>query len=507
MITLSLRTPSGVIITQADAGTNPDVQFISGPNSRAFQINAPEAGNWTMIITAGTIATGILEIYAFADHDGLQLNVSVTDDTVTAPESVEIQATPTFGGENVVCATMPLTIFDNELASQTFKKRKAVCPTVTGTVTRPTGPAVPITLFDDGLAAHADAVAGDGIYSARFSNYQGSGTYTFDLTVTTPNGITYSGESLFSFNPSNTNPVPLFTRMASTTAVVTAVAAVPRIVEVNPAQGTPGQTLNITVTGENTNFVNGTSVASFSGGGITVNSTTVTSPTSATVNITIAPNAVPTARDVTITTGSEVVTAPGAFLVLNSPPICVNARPSVPLISPPNRNFVQVGILDVTDPNNDPVSIAITTVRQDEPVDHIGDGSFAPDAIISGSTAQVRAESILGTVVAGGNTFVGNGRFYHIGFTASDTFNNSCTGTVKVAVPHTRLATPIDGGPLFNSTSAQLAGFSNFGGDTKAGSDGFRGEYWYSLISSSRRFKVRRFGEPADRPVFSIFVP
>ena len=326
---------------------------------------------------------------------------------------------------------------------------------------------MPITLFDDGMIAHADAIAGDGVYSARFNNYQGSGTYTFDLTVTTPNAVTYTGESLFSSEPSNTNPVPLFTRMASTTAVVTAVTAIPQIVGVNPAQGTPGQTFNIIVTGANTNFINGTSVASFSGTGITVNSTTVTSPTSATVNITIAPNAAPTLRDITITTGSEIVTATAAFQVLNSPPTCVNARPSVPLISPPNRNFVQVGILDVTDPNNDPVSIAITTVRQDEPVDHIGDGSFTPDAIISGSTAQVRAESILGTVVVGGNTFVGNGRFYHIGFTASDTFNNSCSGTVKVAVPHTRLAAPIDGGPLFNSTSAQSGGLSDFGDNNR----------------------------------------
>ncbi|MGC2234928.1 MAG: VWA domain-containing protein [Pyrinomonadaceae bacterium] len=503
-ITLSLRTPSGIIITEANAGTNPNIQFISGPNSKAFQINAPEAGNWTMIVTAGTINTGAIEAFAFIDHDGVQLNASVTDDTVVSPNVIEIQASPTFKGQRVMCSTMSKTLFGEDINIPTLKRNSVVCPTITGTVTRPGGIAVAISLFDDGLAIHNDAEADDGIYSTRFNNYQGNGTYTFDLTAVVVNGVTYPGENLFSSEPSNSEAVPPFTRSASTTTVVTGVTTAPHIIGISPAQGNRGQTLNVTITGENTNFVNGTSVANFSGSGIAVNSTTVNSTTSATINITIAPDAALTFRDVIVTTDSEVASNLSSFQILpalNIPPVCSNARPSVAVIKPPNRSFVPVSILGVVDPDNDPVTIGITTIRQDEPVDHIGDGSFVPDSVINGSMAQVRAESILGTVVVGGTTYVGNGRFYHISFTATDTSGNSCAGIVKVAVPHTQTATPIDGGPLFNSVTAQPARFSDFDGDRKTDLSVFRQGDWYINNTFNGQVQFIHFGLPSDKIV------
>lgn len=229
---------------------------------------------------------------------------------------------------------------------------------------------------------------------------------------------------------------------------------IPKITSVSPAQGLRGQTVAVTVTGENTNFVNGVTAITFSGAGITVNSTTVNSPISATANISIGLGAAVTLRDVTVTTGTETATATAAFQVLNAAPVCSNARPSVALITPPNRAMVPVSLTGVTDPENDPVTLRVTSVRQDEPVDHTGDGSFAPDAAITGATVSLRAESILGTVVVGGSTFVGNGRFYQVGFTATDSFNQSCNGTVLVGVPHVRTASPINDGSLFDSTSS-----------------------------------------------------
>jgi hypothetical protein len=92
---------------------------------------------------------------------------------------------------------------------------------------------------------------------------------------------------------------------------------IPRIILLNPVLGTQGQTLNVAITGENTHFVNGTSVGSLSGSNITVNSTTVTSPTSATMNITIAPNAQLGFRDVFVTTGGENAAILSAFQVLD----------------------------------------------------------------------------------------------------------------------------------------------------------------------------------------------
>jgi hypothetical protein len=83
----------------------------------------------------------------------------------------------------------------------------------------------------------------------------------------------------------------------------------------DPAWGAQTQTLDVNITGVGSNFANGTSVASFSGTGITVNSTTVTNATHATANITIAAGAAPGARDVTVTTGTSRPTKAGAFTV------------------------------------------------------------------------------------------------------------------------------------------------------------------------------------------------
>jgi hypothetical protein len=83
---------------------------------------------------------------------------------------------------------------------------------------------------------------------------------------------------------------------------------------VTPAIGEPGQTLSVAVTGVFSNFLQDSTVASFSAG-ITVNSTTVTSATQATVNITIAGNAGGGARSVTMTTGVEVATLTNGFTV------------------------------------------------------------------------------------------------------------------------------------------------------------------------------------------------
>lgn len=198
-IELSLQTPSGTVITAADAASDPNVEFVADTNSQVFQVNSPEAGEWGMIIAAGTVTSGMIEALAFGDHEGVQLNLAVLDDTVTFPESVHLLATPTFAGESVVGAT------------------------VEGSVSRPDGSSVPVTLFDDGLALHGDALPGDGTYSALFNSYSEDGTYTFEVTVRNVSGMTYAGEEFFSLDPSNEESVPEFVRTATSTAVVTGV--------------------------------------------------------------------------------------------------------------------------------------------------------------------------------------------------------------------------------------------------------------------------------------------
>jgi hypothetical protein len=70
----------------------------------------------------------------------------------------------------------------------------------------------------------------------------------------------------------------------------------------------------VAIVGQNTSFVQGTTVASF-GAGITINSLTVNSATSATANITVQNNAAQGARTVTMTTGAQVASLVNGFTV------------------------------------------------------------------------------------------------------------------------------------------------------------------------------------------------
>ena len=71
----------------------------------------------------------------------------------------------------------------------------------------------------------------------------------------------------------------------------------------------------------------------------------------------------------------------------------------------------------------------------------LGDGDTSPDAAVSGNQILLRAERA-GT---------GNGRVYQVQFTASDGQGGSCNGTVKVAVPHSKKDSAVEGPQLYNS--------------------------------------------------------
>lgn len=127
-----------------------------------------------------------------------------------------------------------------------------------------------------------------------------------------------------------------------------------------------------------------------------------------------------------------------------SPPDCSSAQPSVSKPWPANHKFRQVSIVGVIEP--DPaitLNIAITGVFQDEPTVGTGGGDRAPDAVIQpDGTVLLRAE----------RASSGNGRVYHVAFTADDGYGGVCSNTVSVCVPITKNGSCIDGGPLYDST-------------------------------------------------------
>lgn len=115
---------------------------------------------------------------------------------------------------------------------------------------------------------------------------------------------------------------------------------------------------------------------------------------------------------------------------INSPPTCPPSTP-VTQIWPPNHKLVEIDIApliesDIVDPDGDEVTIEVTSITQDEPINGIGDGNTTCDAaIVGGTVVQVRSERARG----------GNGRVYRVEYAASDPCGSSCTGTVEIHVP------------------------------------------------------------------------
>ncbi|TMQ11575.1 MAG: hypothetical protein E6J91_22575 [Deltaproteobacteria bacterium] len=129
----------------------------------------------------------------------------------------------------------------------------------------------------------------------------------------------------------------------------------------------------------------------------------------------------------------------------NHSPVCTSATPSIATLWPPNHKLVDISVQGVTDAEHDPITVQITGITQDEPVNGDGDGNTSPDGFgIGTAQAQLRSE----------RSGLGNGRVYAVSFTASDGKGGSCTGTMMVGVPHDQGqgAIPIDDGQIYDST-------------------------------------------------------
>ncbi len=133
---------------------------------------------------------------------------------------------------------------------------------------------------------------------------------------------------------------------------------------------------------------------------------------------------------------------------VNDPPSCELAVADPGSLWPPTHKMIPVAVAGVVDPDGGttPVTVQITGVTQDEPVDGLGDGDSSPDAVVQASAPE---GSVLVRAERAGS---GNGRVYLVGFIASDGLD-SCQGSVAVAVPQSRQATAVDDGQLYDSTS------------------------------------------------------
>ena len=231
--------------------------------------------------------------------------------------------------------------------------------------------------------------------------YLTSGSFTVTLTVTDNQGASST---------------------CTTTAEIGPAENQPPVCDANgPYSGTVGQPVSFDGSGSNDPDGTIDSYAWDFGDGST---DTGSNPThtyltsgSFTVTLTVTDNQ---GASSTCTTTAEIQGTGG-----NQPPDCSDAAPSRSEIWPPNNAFVPVGIVGVTDPDGDPVTITIDGVTQDEPLQGNGFGNSCPDARRVNGGIQLRAE----------RGSQANGRVYEISFTATDGRGGSCSGTVTVCVP------------------------------------------------------------------------
>lgn len=205
-VTIGLKSPGGTVynsdaaVTAAGGTVNRSIS-----NAILYTFPMPQAGTWQITATSN-VATNI-EIFGGAVNTAVKLMVSTNVPSVEAPNPITIQATPEFGGLNITNVQ------------------------VSGVVTRPDGSTAPVTLVDDGSAASGDAQAGDGIYSAKFSSFNASGTYTVQLTVSgTP---LYAPGEAFGTAAGSPAPAPLFTRLGTGSFLVTGLDSCPTVTPIS----------------------------------------------------------------------------------------------------------------------------------------------------------------------------------------------------------------------------------------------------------------------------------
>ncbi len=172
----------------------------------------------------------------------------------------------------------------------------------------------------------------------------GAGITINSVTVTSPTSITATGQiSPTSYTGYQTLTVATGTQQILTLPNALLVTYGPAtIAALNPATADQGDTLNVEVTGANTNFNQNFTVANF-GSGISVNNVTVNNSQDATVNITISPTATVQQNTVTMTTLGEVATGLQAFTIAVGPTI--NAVSPSSLAQGATQNVTVTGTL------------------------------------------------------------------------------------------------------------------------------------------------------------------
>ncbi|MGH2569746.1 MAG: VWA domain-containing protein, partial [bacterium] len=436
---LFLKTPSGRIITFADALSDPNIVFVDENGSEIFILGgaAVEDGIWSVLVAGRqVIDDGSFCLLTIHARESAIMIGAPERPTYDLTEAITLTATPRFLGNAVAGAT------------------------VTGSFTRPDGTGGSLVLRDDGLAP--DAVAGDGVYATLFDDFQGvAGAYSFGLEVENVSGTTFGGEGHYASvgAPIFSEPAPPFVRIASTSAVVSEVNSAPLVtctgladVECGPeaiahveatvfdADG-DGLTVTWNVDGQDV------AVDQVPGGG---------PPTQAVVPFDQAFSGtgvhVITAR---VDDGVAPVPCATTVTVADHEPPSFSISLDREVLWPPDGGFVtvQVDAIALSDACDGEPAFELTTIRHDEADDGgdvLGAEFGTPD-----TEFQLRAERDL----------TGDGREYTVVYTAFDAGGNTAEQVLVVTVPRILIESDVFG---------DEAGFTPDGTDLLDGVRSFR---------------------------------
>lgn len=135
---------------------------------------------------------------------------------------------------------------------------------------------------------------------------------------------------------------------------------------------------------------------------------------------------------------------------INSRPDCSGVMADISVLNKPSHGMELITLNGATDPDGDVLTLTITGVTQDEPVNGQGDGDTEPDAQAGPASNQV--------YIRGERSGKGDGRVYRIAFTVTDSNGGTCSGTgigsgtVQVSVPRSQNGNPaVDSGLVFDS--------------------------------------------------------
>lgn len=293
----------------------------------------------------------------------------------------------------------------------------------------------------------------DGSLSASATATDDEGdSLSYVIVGPTPAGIAFNSDGTFSYTPaSNFSGTISFQFKANDGEFDSNVATITIIV--TPVNDAPVANDGTNTTPEDTP-VNGLVTGSdIDGDSITF--ALVTAPTNGLVVVnpdgtyTYTPNANFNGEDSFTfvandgTVNSNIATVTITVTPVNDAPVC-SAPTAASYIWPPNHKMVSIGAtMNTSDVDGDTVTVAISSIFQDEPTNGLGDGDTSPDANLA--LGQVRAE----------RSGTGDGRVYVITITASDGEGGSCSGTVQVIVPHSmkKPVTAVNSGATYNSVT------------------------------------------------------